>query len=81
MPTAANKTLLNDVTSKHANPIWDRCVTIIQNLVLGVLTLGGAFIYNTIKNHSVFFMKKTETCNQLLLATEKTNDLLLQPGG
>lgn len=75
----ANDRMLNEVTNKHANPVWDTCVTIIQNIVVGVLSLGGAFIYNAIKNHSFFFIKKTETSGQILLATEKTNELLLGP--
>lgn len=65
-----NKILLNESINLHQNPILDNCVMVIQNLVLGLLTLGGIFIYNAFYQNDVFFKKNTESYSQLSLGTE-----------
>jgi hypothetical protein len=75
--TENNKKILNKTTNKRRNKKWDACVTVIQNIVLGILTGGGIFIYNQIKHETPFVSNKTETYTRLFKGTQKISKNLL----
>lgn len=67
-----DRILINEIICRRNNPILDACVTVIKNLVFGICSLGGVFIYNAATNKNIFFRKNVETEVQLV---DRTNEI------
>ncbi|WED42681.1 hypothetical protein [Legionella cardiaca] len=73
-----NSNFINDnKISERLNPKLDACITLIKNLVFGILSLGTAYIYNAVKNKPIFFVKEVESKVRLEEGVQKIHEELL----